>query len=393
MDIRNYDNYYQSFTSEEKFFDDVSDMMTNSSWIHDVKSSCLKLIPAEGPMFIEGLLEKYPNIDTEALEEVFSGTKLVISSEEMDDAYGIRASAVEHGLCTTAKLQGTSLKRMNPEMLSQTLNNGFSVAQGNSIMLIRYGKCSAIHSEQYSIIPMDYLLKITKEVAADKFGSIKFVSGINSHIFTSCIWELPDVQDELITMYQEALERAGLKCDRMINFMPAIKFVSSDVGDDCAAAIPVFVIAPGRYISFVPGIKVKHLAARSVDGQTQINALTKYTMEIEDVYAKFLDSAQEIERLASMRIKHPENCLIMLAKKYKIPRCYVDAAREEIMDFAAAINEVTAYDVYIAMTAMVQEAEARDTGYQTVNALDEVLGRILRITNWHEFDIGGTIEW
>ena len=105
-------------------------------------------------------------------------------------------------------------------------------------------------------MPISKLVDITERALNDKFGNLKFVSAENNYTYTSALWELPEAQDDLLEAYDKCVQKHTKRLHGK-NFMPAIRFISSDVGKYAATAIPLFKMN-GTYFRINSGIKVAH---------------------------------------------------------------------------------------------------------------------------------------
>jgi len=386
---KNLDGYETFFVNEEEFQNELNEMIDNDEWYTGIPSESIQL-EAILPVEAESIISKYgfdPDLAYDTAEA--EGTQLVLTS------YGrgslVRQCAKE-SLCQTAKLNGTALARMSVAAYSDTLNNGFHVATGNSMMLMRYGKLASLHSDGdagYVIMPMDCLFSETMKTARDKFGEVVFSEGYNSHSYTQAYMLLPEAQNKLMEKYQLALEEIGAATQYPINFMPALRFASSDTSNACATLEPLFQVAHHRYIKLCEGVKVKHSKKVRVNDKY---GLELYKEQIQDIFAKFDDAVATIQRLASITILHPENCVIRLCREFNIPAKFGEAARQEIVDVTDG-GASNAHDVYMAMTAVFAEAEIKKASSFVINSLEESVARIAKIQDWSSYDIGGTVAW
>lgn len=389
MSNRENDSYCAYIFNYESMMKEVAEMEENSSWIQGVPTTGI-ILEAVYPIEAEQKAHMYhldPGLTMETASEE-SATHLILLAG--GNAYLVRDTAIPT-IQEAAKLSGSALSRMNPNSYSDVLNEGFGVARGDSLLLERYGKLSACHSGSesgYEVMPISSLLSATKDVAERKFGEAKFKSGFNSHAFTEAWWTLPDAQSKLVDKYQRALDEAGVTSAYAINFMPALHFYSSDTANSCATLTPVFMMGDHRAIQLVDGVKVKH--TRKGGGKTGVEL---YKEKIEEIYARFGSFPEAVGRLAGITIRHPENCVISLCKRYGIAKKYGDAAREEILRYAYANGQTNAHDLFLAMTAASAEARMTDASRLTVNNIDESIAKIAFLQDFAEHDVGGTVAW
>lgn len=370
---------------EDALIAEVNEMEANSSWVHDINSSSMELYGMDGPMFARGAADDY-HLDYElALDTADNGTGLLVNTGY---SYELVRDTARSSLYETAKLNGSALGRMCPTLLSDTLNNGLQVAKGSTLMLMRYGKASALHSNAeggYQVMPISELLRITLSMIHRRFGTGDFIEGYNSHGYTSAIWELPDAQQKILDIYAKAL--LGLGSRYPVNFMPAIRFATSDTAASCATLEPVFYFPKtNAAVRFVDGVRVRH-SKRGKD-----SAMDVFETEAEDMFARFEESAEAIKKLASITIYNGCNAVVSLCNKLGIAKKYGEAARIEMERLTVGGQGVSAHDLYLCMTEALAEAENSNASNSVIRDLEEKLAKILK-ADWTEHDVGGVVAW
>lgn len=380
---------YEFFTKDEAaLLKEVDDMEENSRWIPGITSKTLSLKSIDGPIFASQLANDH-GLDYEMVyETALEGMKLIIG-------YGNKSFCVRDTargtLCETAKLFGSALGRMYPSRLAETLNNGLYVARGSSLLLERYGKISAIHSDAnggYCVMPISELLSITKTELGNRFGKPDFKYAYNKHDYTYAVWELPDAQSDLINYYQQALDTA-VSANHAINFMPAVRFSSSDTATSSAMLMPMFKLPSGTYFRLVDGIQVEH--KRSVRAGKKAG-VELYEEQVTDLFARFNECAEIIQRMGETEIWNPVNCLVGICNKLRIPRRYADAAREEVERYCIGNPCCSMHDIYLSMAECVGYAQSMGASRSVVLNLEESIAKVLTL-DWKEFDVGGVVAW
>lgn len=383
------DTYSETFTSYEGLLSEVNEMEENSAWIGNVPTETITMeavYPIEASR-VAGMYGLDPTLTMETANPA-DGTNLILIGGGR--AYLVRDTAIPT-IQEAAKLSGSALGRMNPNAYSSVLNEGFTVARGCSLFLERYGKLSACHSGSgsgYEIMPISDLLEATRAEAEKRFGEIEFKQGYNSHAFTEAWWTLPAAQSKLVDKYQRALDEAGVVSNYAINFMPALHFFSSDTANSCATLTPVFIMPGNRAIQLVDGIKVKHTKKGEGKMGTEL-----YREEIGEIYSRFGDFPAAVIRLAGIEIRHPENCVISLCKRYAISKKYGEAAREEVCRCCGGGGRMNAHDLVVAMTATVAAAKMYGASRLTVNNIEEAVAKMAYLPDFGEHDVGGTVSW
>lgn len=380
---RRFDAYQIITRNETDLENEVMEMERQSEWLQNIPSNSLTLSSIDGPICASEAARQHSLDEELTMETAADGTRLIISCGR---DYLVRNTAWST-LCETAKLYGSALGRMNPWCLKETLNNGLQVARGSSLILVRDGKVSALHSNAaggYAIMPISELLNISKNSLKSRFGTAQFIEGTNSHGFTSAVWELPDAQSEIISKYQQAITGA-VNRQYAINFMPAVRFSSSDTASSSAFLTPCYKMN-GTYFRLVDGIQVKHIKSGKEYG------VELFEKEAGNIYAQFEAASEVISRLASISVFNPENAVISLCKRYNIPKKYGEAARQEIENLMFGEDFLSAHDVYLAMTNVVVEAKRCNANQRVVDNLSESVAKILK-ADWSEHDVGGTVSW
>lgn len=383
---RKYDEY--SFTTETQtdLVEEVCQMEANSEWKPGIISKELRLEAIEAPMYAQDAALRY-GLDADLMADTAENTKLLL------DYFGEKMMVRDTARSTigeTAKLYGSALGRMGTPLMAETLNNGLSVARGNSLILMRYGKVSAVHSDAeggYQVMPISRLLDISYNALQRDFGDVEFQQGYNSHGFTSAVWALPDAQNDILTAYQDALQGA-VSHNFGINMMPAVKLMTSDTASSCARLIPVFLFH-GTELRLVDGVSIKHTKRYVVNGKSGIEA---FADGAGDLYARFKSCAEVISHLGQIPVRNGCNCVVSLCKRYDIPKKYGEAARRLAERFTSGGRVISAHDIYLCMNEAVVEAKRLGAGCLQIVNLQEAVAKIIN-ADWPAHDVGGTVAW
>lgn len=391
---RRLDSYECSFldSQEEELIAEVKLMEANSTWVPGIKSNTLILSSVDAPIFAAETAAQYGLDEAVTLDTAQDeNTRLVVhqtfNSCIMDTAC-VRDTAWGT-LCETAKLSGSALGRMSSDRLADTLNNGIAVARGFTLMLVRWDKAAAFHSDGnggYAIMPISELLETSKREVSAKLGEMRFKKGYNSHGYTQALWELPESQGQLMASYQQVLAQARTG-NVAANFMPAVLFESSDTASTSARLTPIFITGSGALVRLVSGVEVRH--EKRTDGA--LYGVELFEQKSREIWAMFNDAVQKAGELAQITVDYPENCVVSLCKRYAIPKKYGDSARESVAHMAVN-GAVSAHDVYIAMSEIVGEAQIAGASGKTINFLTEAVAKVLN-ADWSEHDVGGVVAW
>ena len=386
MDTHYSDSYFFSTDKQSELLREVEQMEANSRWIKDVTTNEIRLTAIDGPIYASEAISKYGLPAGETLDTASFGSKLVLhdyTNPFAEQHYLVRQIAVP-SICREAKLEGSALGKMDRGTFATVINHALKVASGHTLMLERYGQIAALLSEQYEIMPISELLDISIEALQARFGELDFKSGTNEHEFTTATWELPDAQNDILTKYQNVLSNNAVSRCMPENFMPAVKFCSSDSGGSSAMLIPVFRLHSGTYYPLVKGVEIKH--------KKSSHGISKFRAEANEIYAKFEDSLKKVEKLAKIEVWHPQNAVISICNKYNIPKKYGTYALELVEKFAVGLPCLSAHDIYLCICEIVGYAQKHGVSSSYLFNLEENVARVVNC-DWSEHDVSGTVAW
>ena len=379
-DIHNQDGYEFSTNEFDSLIKDINLMEKHSRWHHDIETCGLKLTDIEGPLLASTIARKYGMEYDMVFDCASDGSKLILHN--WGDAWLVRACA-RSTLCSSAKLAGSALGRMSVKNFATVMNYGFDVATGKSLILERFGMVTAVHSANaggYEIMPISNLIDIATEELSARFGELDFKYGYNSHEYTSCIWELPEMKDDFAEKYQESLKNAASHVIST-DFMPCIRFASSDTGASRAQLVPMFKTSNGTYFRFVKGVAIKH-------EKKEKSGLDRFREEAKDIFAKFNESLEQIEKMSKIEVWNPVNAVISICKKYGIPKKFGSKVVEEVQHFGM----LSAHDIYLFLCETTNYAKEAGCGLGYIMDLEEALAKVLT-ADWAEHDVAGSVSW
>lgn len=377
--MKNNDNYNRVIMDFDEFKEEIKDVDANSTWIPEINSSVLTLKSFEEIESPE--IAQECNVSLESAIDTSNNTGFVLKYGK--NSYLVRDTALDSVL-ETAKIKGAALTRMPQYLFAEVLNKCFTVAKGDSLLLLRGEKVCACLSDLYEIMPISKLVDITEKALNDKFGNLKFVSAENNYTYTSALWELPEAQDDLLEAYDKCVQKHTKRLHGK-NFMPAIRFISSDVGKYAATAIPLFKMN-GTYFRINSGIKVAHKL-----GTGNKVGIENYEKEIDTIFSKFIDMEKTMGAMSNCYIEHPVNAMIGFCKKAGIGKRIATDAVEEIERFS---NGSGCYmdDIYLSIAGVMSAAQQKGMSSMQLLDLEENIAKILYY-KWKDFDVAGTITW
>lgn len=293
-------------------------------------------------------------------------------------------------LLAAAKLYGAALTRMEPPYTADCLNHALDVARGKSLLMERYGKTVAIHSDGYLPMSIHDLVVETTKVLTSRFGNAVFTGGYMQHSYTTCGWAMPGIARKLNEVYQKAVKNANLYFT-LDNFTPGVRFYSSDTQASAARLIPVFITNRGTEIQLVEGIAVRH--EHRVNSTVQ--GIDLYVESIQGIYALFEASAEKAKALSDIDIAYVCNTIVGVCHKVGIPKKYGSVAYEEAKTLIGD-NPCSALDVYIMLSNMTSYiANVMQVPPSTVLDMQEKTAKILafRRETWNDLDLPGEVSW
>lgn len=386
---KRHDGYVAGFRAYEDLLTDVKDMEANSRWLPGMQSKDIKVFPLEAPMFAASVADKY-GMDPEMCElTATEGSKLYLTlpdgTTKLLDSCGVAT------LYGRACLFGSALGRMIPANLADALNLALEVAQGDALVLERYGKVAALHSDAaggYCVMPISALLNVVTRNVTARCGKMDFISGSNSHSYTTAIWALPEVQEKLMLKYREALLKANIRPHMDISAaMPVVRFNTSDTATSSATVRPMFMLGKS-FVQLVDDISVAHtrrVSANSKDGVS----LFEQKLD-EELYARMFEAVENLTALTEIEIQHPTNVIVGICNKFRIAKKYGNSALEQTWVTELNGESVSAHDVFLLLNQAISEAKDSTVVFDLGEKLCALANPKF---DWAAYDVGGTVAW
>ncbi len=263
-------------------------------------------------MFIQEAVDKYnidPDLTRVTVDDASAGTHLMVQYQ--GQTWCLRDTG-RMTLYTSAgqigPANGNMVKAEAYSDLAKSMNLGLKYAKGNALLLIRYGKLSALHSgasDGYCVMPISELLAATKNALNKRFGVPQFKEGSNSHSYTSAIWELPDVQSELVNKYQQALHGRQPESQRQLDAHGSLFYKRYCDQQRCPDAE-----AEAEFRRVCLLYRQGHPGRAHDENLRAVYGLEKFQQEAENLYALFEDGAELMKKLGEVEIANPVNCLV-----------------------------------------------------------------------------------
>ncbi|MDD6484027.1 MAG: hypothetical protein PUF72_05570 [Clostridiales bacterium] len=375
-----YDFYTKSY---EEFQNTLENFTKDSEWIPAIVAKQMKASSIDGPIMAQNIAAD-TGCDFNAVYDTASeGTQIMLSAG--GKKYMLGRSAIS-GLCDTAKISGSALRKLSAYQLSEVINICLTVARGNSLLLHRNGKIRAILSDAiYEVMPMTEVMQSAKKTLSGKMGKAEFVGGYIDHNIAMAEMVFNDRASEVCQAYRSAAYGGSHLYTQ--NFVPGCTIVTSDTGSSAARCIPVFKTMNGSNVRFCKPIEVvhKHLS--------QDTCLEKFIRGMNGAYALFQDVETSIGRLAKIWVDNPLNVIVGISKKLLLPKKYAAQAYDELTRILPPSNRCSMDDVYLCMAQIPYFAKCAGAGASKCFELEEQVSKILTLPDLKEFDLPGTVSW
>ena len=203
------DSYYTLFSSYPTLLDYHEEQAKNSRWIR-CKVADLQVEPlGESSPLIGNLPAFAAGTSQEAVKD--TAENLGLAMRVNGELYPVRMTAYK-SLLDRAKIGGTALSKLSREVLAEVLNECLKLYSADALLLIRDEKISAVHSGDevdYSVLPIDELLKVLQAKLDARFSGNEFESGYCDHSLVSASWRMPDQKEDLRGTYAKVLAAQG----------------------------------------------------------------------------------------------------------------------------------------------------------------------------------------
>lgn len=391
QDKKTVDNYVEAFSSMEELITSADEQQAADVW---QKSPIKEIVtcPIKG---ISDLEDAIPAGTPEANLSAFIGESEIIISYARGDmveeesstglsydpipSYGkglLRPQALSD-VFARAKISGEGLRVISTEELTKILNTILPKWSKEALLLIRYGKITAIHSAAaggYVILPIPELLRAFQEKMEENFPGFIFEEGCETHSFTALRVSLPRQKAGLLDTYNKALLAAGkAPCD----MCPSVLFYTSDTADSAATVAATLKFQKRQDFSVRIGapIRTDHRGASTVD---------MFRESIDGLFAQFADGTERLIEMLNQKIFYPKNCMYAIAKEVSLSKKYVQMAIDEYV----ALNgddEANSHDLYYTLGEAICYAKNAGEGPSKLLDMEEALARSLFLS-WKSFD-------
>lgn len=374
------DNYHTTFDSYRVMQNYHEEQAKKSQW-YRCKVNDLQVEPLTESSSLYGNLSEFaPGTSMEAVEDTAVNLGLAILVD--GHYYPIRTTAYK-SLLDRAKIGGTALPKLNREVLAEVLNACLHLYSAEALLLIRDEKIAAVHSgdpADYSILPVDELLKKLQLKLDARFSGNQFDSGYCDHSMVSAAWSMPNQKEDLLGAYAKLLASQG-KTTIASKLTPGIRFMTSDTG--VASAKVSALLMGGQHPIHIGGcIAVDHRHKTTV---------ANFETALDQLFAQFGDSVAKLQKLLEIHLDYPVNAMTRICKKLSLPK---KAALEAISMYEMAYGggPATAHDVFLAMQEIPFILKTQDTPESKLLVLEENMARALTL-KWSDYDLAKGVDY
>ena len=296
--------------------------------------------------------------------------------------YPVRMTAYK-SLLDRAKIGGNALSKLKRPVLAEVLNECLNLYSAEALVLIRDEKVSAVHSgdeADYSVLPIDELLKALGEKLDERFPGNVFGAGYTDHAITSASWRMPAQKEDLLGTYAALLKAQG-KTKTADKLVPGVRFTTSDTG--VASAKVSALLVGGQYPIHIGG-------CIAVDHRHQ-SKVADFDTALDQLFAQFTTSVENLQALLEVQLDHPVNAMTRVCKKLCMPK---KAAVEAISMYEMAYGGggATAHDVFMAMQEIPFIMKTSGAPESKLITLQETLARALTL-KWSDYDLAKAVEY
>lgn len=374
---------YAALKEEQKKLD------AQTSW--DTVSSRMNFSPLDSPMDVQDRISSQDNtIPLDLLYDTAENAKLILHYDGKE--YCLRDCALPSIERTTKA--GEGVMRADKDDQADILTRLMKKVRGESKVIIRAGKASAVLSTRYEYMPITTLLEICDSLQ-DSFGPAEFIGGEVNHALTVTQYRFPQAAKQATATYNAALALAGRKSGTVV---PVVEFRSSDTSGESATLLPYLQLSPGHLFPVGEGVKVPHVPPLEYDNDgNRLTCMDKFKQEAATLFAKLeYDIKVLIPKMLSVRIDHPVNTFIGLCKYAGIPQKWGGLIEEDVrMDWPDG-SDCTFLDMYEALTQATAYAirDGLKPHSARILTLEEGISKVARNQHsWKKYDLPGTVAW
>lgn len=311
--------------------------------------------------------------------DTMENTRLLLKMK--DQVYPVRSCAIAT-ILSRARISGHALSKVKKDVLARILNYCVSVASGNALLRLSDEKISAMHGgdeSEYAILAMPQLFEAITEQLDHDFISYHFMGGHYEHAMVTAVWSFPD-NGELLEAYEETAKELGVSIG---NYVPAVRFSSSDVGISGANLYPMLLDeASGRGIALGSALCLEH---------SNKATLEDFKKQLALLYPRYTDAIAQLGRLMEIGIEYPYQTMLRVMKRIGVTKRLAHRAAE-LWKAQNGKKPCTAYDLYLGICEAEFLLQCDGAFAPKVAQMEENISRALKV-RWEEYDYAGDVKW
>ena len=351
------DNYSTTFASYDGMRRYHEKESLESRW-HRCRVNELHIEPLDKASPLYGTPSAFASgISAESVEDTAENLGLAM---RVDGSYYPVRSTAYKSLLDRAKISGSALPKLSRQRLASAAHSGDSM--------------------DYSVLPIDELLKVLTKKLDDRFPGSMFQGGYRDHSLSSASWTMPGQKEDLLGAYAKLLASQG-KPTLAAKLVPAIRFVTSDTGI-ASAKVSAMLEGTQHPIHIGSCIAVDHRHQSKVED---------FEAALDQLFAQFGDSVARLQKLLDIHLSYPVNAMTRICKKLSLPK---KAALEAIGMFEMAYGggTATAHDVFMAMQEIPYILKSDHTPESKMLVVEENMARALTL-RWGDYDLAKAVSY
>ena len=373
------DNYSTTFASYEGMRRYHEKESLESRW-HRCRVNELHIEPLDKASPLYGTPSAFAaGISAESVEDTAENLGLAM---RVDGSYYPVRSTAYKSLLDRAKISGSALPKLSRQRLASVLNDCLELYSSETLLLIRDEKISAAHSGDsmdYSVLPIDELLKVLTKKLDDRFPGSMFQGGYRDHSLSSAM----DYARAKGRPARRLCQAAGVAGETPLaaKLVPAIRFVTSDTGI-ASAKVSAMLEGTQHPIHIGSCIAVDHRHQSKVED---------FEAALDQLFAQFGDSVARLQKLLDIHLSYPVNAMTRICKKLSLPK---KAALEAIGMFEMAYGggPATAHDVFMAMQEIPYILKSDHAPESKMLVVEENMARALTL-RWGDYDLAKAVSY
>lgn len=250
-----------------------------------------------------------------------------------------------------AGIGGITISQLDTADWIKVLNTCFPYRSGNMILNELEGEVYAAHSDQYSIIHIDEIFDAASKVLRLKFPNIKFIGGYISPEYACCEYSLEN-EKEIVDIYEAALGEAFSKSLKLV--APVIRICTSNTSDSGANIYPCLKCKSEGGFRYTITAGAPLCAIHKGE-----NGIKRVCENLEMTMDMFKKSAEEFIRMTYIKVNHPKQCYLNIAKRLGLPKPVAMEIAEEIGEVFGEGKTTTAKFIYLSLTKILEKTNRK----------------------------------